>query len=275
MRTAKEWLIILFDRYSADKTIRKLEDLKDFINSPWFQRSFEGGFHFEEVANYLTEEGIAKFQALKDFCNTPEFQKILREDGLKDDKIVQDLRDNTILKEYLDDLPQFQKSVKLGFKYDPEVQSILSQVDKELTRLSEIGFVEWNKQIEEEKRKKQEEAEPIILPKANPKKWLPFYFNAYLEDPSTNRLIRVKEYLDNPRVQVELKNELKDDEELKSIASQIDKLWEDYQKEEEEKRRKLIEYYEEVEQNRKKYQMEQEEEERKSRDSLITIPIFD
>jgi hypothetical protein len=96
-----------------------------------------------------------------------------------------------------------------------------------------------------------------------------------LEHPSTDWLLYLKEYLDIPGVQLELKSEFKDDEELQSIANQINKLWDDYQKEEEEKKRKLIEYWEEVEQNRKKYQMEQEEEERKSRDSLITIPIFD
>ena len=272
MGTAKERLIILFDRYLADKTIGKLEVLEDFINEPRFQRSLEGGFHFEEEARYFTKEGVARLQAIKDFCNTPEFQKILREGGLEDDKVVQDLRENTILKGWLNDVPGFQRTVKLGLKYDPEVQSILSQVDKEFAEIKRVGTAEWIKRLEEEKKKK---VLPKVPDKANPKKWMPIDFRNYLKDPSTNRLTCLKEYIDSPGVQVELKGEFKDDEELQSIASQVNKLWDNYQKDEEEKKKKFIEDLEKAEQDRIKYQMEQREEEKKSRNSKIYIPRFD
>lgn len=235
---------------------------------------FEGALHFEEEARYFSDETIAKLQALKEFCNKPEFQDILREDRLKDDEVVKHLRANTILRDYID-LPHFQLLIRPSLKDDPEVQSIMTQVDKEFAHIEKIGVIEWKKRIEQEKKKKEGLTTPTVLVKENPKKWLPFYFNAYLEHPSTDWLVYVKDYVDRPGVQVELKGEFKDDEELQSIASQINKLWEDYQKNKEEKKKKFLERMEKEEQERRKYQMEQQEEEQKWMDSKINIPRFD
>jgi len=276
MRTPKEWLTFWFERYQTDKSIGNLQLVRDFINERHFQRKLEGGFHFEEEARYLTAETIAKLQALKDFIKSPEFQKMVREGGLKDHKVVKDLRENTILREYID-LPQFQAWIKPGLKEDPEVQSIISQVDNEFAEIERVGFMEWKERVEEEKKRKEEPTRPKEPEKANPKKWLPLLFNRYLKHLSTESLIVVKEYLDEPGVQVELEGELKDDEELHSIASQVNKLWEDYQKAKEERERKLKEYWDEqVRQEEERRQMEkQEEEEMRRRDYESKIPIFD
>ena len=274
MRTAKEVLKDSFEKYLANKTIGRLEGLREFINKPGFRRLFEGGFHFEEEARYFTEESIAKLQAFKDFIKSPEFQKILREGGLKDEKVVKHLRENTIVGDSIDH-PQFQNWIKPALKEDPEVQSIIRQVDEEFAEIERLGFTEWKDRIEEEKRKKEESTKPKVPDKGNPKKWMPIDFRNYLKDPSTNRLTCLKEYIDRPGVQVELKGEFKDDEELQSIASQVNKLWDNYQKDEEERKKRFIEDLEKVEQDRMKYQMEQREEEKKRRDSKIYIPIFD
>jgi hypothetical protein len=278
MWTIKEVLKDSFEWYLTSKTIGRLEGLRELINKPEFQRAFEGGFHFEEEAKYLSDETIARFQAVKEFCSKPEFQKMLGEDRLKDDKVIKDLRENTILKDFLDDLPRFHRLVKPGLKYDPEVQSIMSQIEKEFAEVERIGIVEWRDRIEEEKNKKYISTKPIEPIKENPKKWLPFYFNSYLKHLSMDRLVDVKQYLDRPGVQVELNGELKDDEELQSIVSQINKLWDDYQKDEEERKRKLRECWDEqvrLEKERRQMEQQEEEEERRSRAYESKIPIFD
>jgi hypothetical protein len=278
MWNRKEWLIFYFEKYLKDKTLGKLNDLREFINTPSFQRAFEGGFHYEEEAKSkyvtFTDEALAELKAFKDFIKSPEFQKIVREGGLKDEKIVKHLRENTIIGNSID-RPEFQNWIKPGLKEDPEVQAILSQVNKEYEDLKKIGAIEWNKRIEEERKIKEEQRKSKEPVKENPKKWLPIYFNDYLNRPTKTWLVNVKEYLDRSGVQAELKGQFKDDEELQSIASQVNKLWNDYQRDEEEKKNRYLEELEKYEQERKRYQMEQEEEERKRRRSESNIPNFD